>query len=154
MKKIFLKIICAVIAMILLIVVVDLNTDVIKRNINKTVPVEIYNEQGEKSGTSLITINGTYYPHLFRSDIYFGQFSLPELPETERTDTNAEIEWIKRRGYPDEPRIIHYGPNIYENLGSVYIDINKNMDVIVWWTSIGTVASSYEEYSKSMFYKG
>lgn len=150
-SKIVIKIICSIVVAFVLIVVLDSNFDMIKWEINKTVPVEIYNHEGIKIGDSTVTINGTYFPHLFKRDVYFGKFSLPELPETEKEGTNAEIEWIKRHGYEEEPRIIHYGDTVYENLGSALIDINRDMDEIVWWTKDGTIATSYEAYSNSMY---
>ena len=151
--KIAIKIICGIIAAFLLVVILDLNCDVIKRQVNKTVPVEIYDSDGVKKGETAITINGTYYPHLFKRDVYFGEFSLPELPETEKTGTNAEIQWIKRRGYNEKPMIIHYGDTVYENLGSAHIGINRKMDEIAWWTTEGTLATSYEAYSNYIYFK-
>ena len=137
----------------MLVVIVDMNCSLVKRQINQTVPVEIYNNEGIKTGETTVAINGTYYPHLIKRNVYFGEFSLPEIPETMREGTYAEIEWIKRRGYGEEPRIIYYGDMVYENLGSVFIDINRDMDEIVWWTTEGTIATSYEAYSKSIHFK-
>ena len=151
-KKVI-KIISGIIAVCILVVMLDLNFDIIKRQINQTVPVEIYNDDGEEIGDTEITINGTYYPHLFKRDVYFGEFSLPEFPETKREGTNAEIEWVIRHGYAEKPRIIYYGATIYENIGSVFIDINRDMDEIVWWTAEGIIATSYEAYSNSIYFK-
>ncbi len=39
-----------------------------------------------------------------------------------------------------------------ENLGSVFIDINREMDEIVWWTTEGTIATAYEAYSNSIHF--
>ncbi len=151
--SIAIKTICGIIAAFMLVVILDLKCNIIKRQIDQTVPVEIYNRDGVKTGDTTITINGTYYPHLFKRDVYFGEFSLPELPETKKAGTNAEIQWIKRRGYREEPRIIYYGDTVYENLGSTFIDINREMDEIVWWTVEGTLATSYEAYSNSIHFK-
>ena len=134
----------------MLIVVLDLNCNIIKREINQSVSVEIYNEDGIKTGETKVTIKGTYYPHLFKRDTYFGVFSLPELPDTGEQGTFAEIQWIKRRGYAEQPMIAHYGAAVYENLGSAFIDINRDMNEIVWWTAKGTIATSYEAYCNSI----
>lgn len=152
-NKFVFKIIAGITAAVLLVLILDLNCDIVKKGINQAISVEIYDGDGIKTGETTVTVNGTYYPHLFRSDVYFGEFSLPELPETKNSGTNAEIVWIKRSGYPEEPRIIHYGDTVYENLGSVFIDINRDMDEIVWWTVKGTIATSYEAYSNSIHYK-
>lgn len=151
-KKSIIKPIGGMVTIFMLIVVIDLNFDIIKRQINQTVPVEIYNSDATKIGDTVVTINGVYYPHIFKRDVYFGEFSLPELPLTQREDTRAEIEWITRNGYPEEPRIIHYGSTVEENLGSVFIDINREMDEIVWWTAEGTIATSNEAYSNSIHF--
>lgn len=152
-NKFLFKILGGMVAVFLLVLALDLNFNVVKREIHQTVPVELYDFDGIKTGETAVTINGTYCPHLFREDAYSGEFSLPELPETEKAGTTAEINWVKRRGYPEEPRIIHYGDTVYENLGSVFIDINRDMDEIVWWTVQGTIATSYEAYSNSIHYK-
>jgi len=152
-RKTVVKLLCGILAVCVLIIMLDLKCDLIKQPRNQTVPVDIYDRDGVKTGETAITINGTYYPHLFRRDVYFGKFSLPELPETEQAGTNAKIEWITRRGYGEEPRIIHYGDTVYENLGSAFIDINREMDEIVWWTVEGTLATSYEAYSASIHFK-
>lgn len=152
-KKRNIIIIFSILIIFLIVWMLDLKTDIIKRSVEKTVPVEIYSSDGVKTGDTVVTIKGTYYPHLFRSDFYSGEFSLPELPETEQADTTAEIKWVKRRGYPEEPIIRHYGETVYEDLGSVFINIDREMDKIAWWTVKGTIASSYEEYQNYCYFK-
>jgi hypothetical protein len=152
-RKKVIKVICGIVVACMLIVILDSNFDIIKRQINQTVPVEIYNNDGVKTGETTVTINGTYYPHLFTRDVYLGEFSLPEFPDTKKEETIAKIQWTKRRGYAEEPMIVHYGETVYENLGSAFIDINRDMNEIVWWTTKGTIATSYEAYSNSIHFK-
>lgn len=151
-KKSVAKILLCMVAAFMVTVILDSNCDLVKRQIHQSIPVEIYNSDGIRTGETVLTIHGTYYPHLFKRDRYFGEFSLPELPDTERVGTFAEIQWTKRRDYAEEPMITHYGATVYENLGSAFIGINRDMNEIVWWTPKGTIATSYEAYSQSIHF--
>ena len=153
MKKKAVKVVLCVILLFVIVLVLDSNFRLIRKNISQTIPVDIYNDDGIKTGETAITINGTYYAHLFKRDIYVGEFSLPDIPDTEREGTIAEIEWIKRRGYKEEPRIIFYGETVYENIGSIFIDINREMNEIAWWTTKGTIATSFDAYNNYKYFK-
>lgn len=157
-KKRTVRSIYLVVAVLVLVFIlvksVDMKYDLIQKEIDQTVPVEIYNGNGVKTGETTVTIKGTYCPHLFRSDSYWGEFSLPEFPETQQPGTTANIVWNKRRGYPEEPKIMIYG-NVNEeylgalhlaDIGSVFININRQMDEFAWWTVKGTIATSYDAY--------
>lgn len=130
------------------------------KDVTQTVPVEIYDNFGNKTGETTITIHGIYHNSLFQQDEYKGVFSVPDIPETEQEDTIAQISWNKRKGYPVEPIIQHFRQNDdatsykyeYDDLGTYSLEISEDMTEIVWCTKVGVVTTSYEAYQNSIFF--
>lgn len=132
---------------VLILIVVWLSTYGINETIDRTISVDVYEDDNWSSIASSIEISGNLKKTLF-STSFVGTFAIEYYEPSCRNGVQAKINW--QNGYQN---IFFYYAGNFSRLDVKMIDINEDMDHLMIILEDGTIITSPDYYIPTQFEK-
>ena len=114
--------------------------------IRQEIPANIYTD-GAVTSTTTVTIDGKRTNYIVRENRYFGEFSLPEVPRTEREGVNVSIRWNDAK--TNTQFLIYHTAGTSISLIPGRIAISEDMTRFACYLADGTVLATSDEAYKN-----
>lgn len=125
---------------VLILIVVWLSTYGMNKTIDRTISVDVYEDDDWSSIASSIEISGNLKKTLFSTN-FVGTFAIEYYEPTCRDGVQAKIDW--QDGYQN---ISFYYAGDFSRLAVKMIDINKDMNHMMIVLEDGTIITSQDYY--------